>query len=110
MSTHATTQAEILQQLKQHQADWQERYGVTRIGVFGSVVRGEATPNSDIDIVVHMTPDLLQRVRLKTELESLFGKSVDVIRYRPSMNPYLKARIDQEARYVEPFASAGIVA
>lgn len=100
MSTNAITQADILQQLKQHQADFQARYGVTRIGIFGSVARGEATPNSDIDIVVHMTPDLLQRVRLKTELESLFGKSVDVIRYRPSMNPYLKARIDQEARYV----------
>ena len=73
---------------------------MTRIGIFGSVARGEATSASDIDIVVHMIPDLLQRVRLKAELESLFGKSVDVIRYRPSMNPYLKARIDQEARYV----------
>ncbi len=100
MSVNAITQANILQQLKQHQADWQERYGVTRIGIFGSIARGEATPNSDIDIVVHMRPDLLQRVRLKTELELLFGKSVDVIRYRSSMNPYLKARIDQEARYV----------
>ncbi|MEO1210042.1 MAG: nucleotidyltransferase family protein [Cyanobacteria bacterium J06638_20] len=100
MSVNATTPADILQQLKQHRADWQKRYGVTRIGIFGSVARGEATPNSDIDIVVHMTPDLLQRVRLKTELESLFGTSVDVIRYRPSMNPYLKARIDQEAQYV----------
>ena len=100
MSIDATIQADILQQLKQHQVDFQERYGVTRIGIFGSVARGEATSNSDIDIVVHMTPDLLQRVRLKTELESLFGRSVDVIRYRPSMNPYLKSRIDQEARYV----------
>ncbi|MGD1862258.1 MAG: nucleotidyltransferase family protein, partial [Leptolyngbyaceae cyanobacterium] len=62
MSTNATPQAEILHRLKQHQADWQERYGVTRIGIFGSVARGAATPNSDIDIVVHMTPDLLQRV------------------------------------------------
>jgi predicted nucleotidyltransferase len=109
ISVNSNPPADILQQLKQHQADWQVRYGVTRIGVFGSVVWGEATPNSDIDIVVHMTPDLLQRVRLKTELESLFGKSVDVIRYRLSMNPYLKARIDQEARYVEPFAPAGII-
>ena len=47
-----------------------------------------------------MPPDLLQRVRLKAELETLLGRSVDVIRYRPTMNPYLKARIDQEARYV----------
>ena len=75
--------------------------GRVRVLDFGlSVARGEATPNSDIDIVVHMKPDLLQRVRLKAELETLLGRSVDVIRYRPTMNPYLKARIDQEARYV----------
>lgn len=100
MSVNATTQADILKQLQQIQARLHERYGVTRIGIFGSIARGEATPNSDIDIVVHMTPDLLQRVRLKAELESLFGRSVDVIRYRPSMNPYLKSRIDEDARYV----------
>lgn len=100
MNSNTTTQTDILQRLKQCQADLQARYGVTRIGIFGSVARGEVTPDSDIDIVVHMTPDLLHRVRLKAELESLFGRSVDVIRYRSSMNPYLKARIDQEARYV----------
>ncbi len=100
MSFNATTQANILKQLQQCQADLHERYGVTRIGIFGSIARGDATPESDIDIVVHMKPDLLQRVRLKAELESRFSKPVDVIRYRPTMNPYLKARIDQEARYV----------
>ncbi|WP_008319434.1 nucleotidyltransferase family protein [Leptolyngbya sp. PCC 6406] len=100
MSVNASIQTDILNQLKQRQADLQERYGVTRIGIFGSVARGEATPDSDIDIVVYMMPDLLQRVRLKAELESLFGRSVDVIRYRPTMNPYLKSRIDKEARYV----------
>ncbi|NMF84526.1 nucleotidyltransferase family protein [Nodosilinea sp. P-1105] len=92
--------AQVLQRLHHHQPDLQTRYDVTRIGIFGSVARGEATPSSDIDIVVHMKPDLLQRVRLKAELEALLGRSVDVIRYRPTMNPYLKARIDQEARYV----------
>lgn len=87
MSIKAATQADILNQLQQRQADLKVRYGVTRIGIFGSMARGEATSASDIDIVVHMIPDLLQRVRLKAELESLLGKSVDVIRYRPSMNP-----------------------
>jgi hypothetical protein len=47
-----------------------------------------------------MPPDLLKRVRLKAELENLFGREVDVIRYRDSLNPYLKARIDREAIYV----------
>lgn len=100
MEIETLTPADILQQLQQRQVHWQVRYGVTRIGIFGSVARGEATANSDIDVVVHMRPDLLQRVRLKAELEGLLGRSVDVIRYRPDMNPYLKARIDQEVRYV----------
>ncbi|MEW6291410.1 MAG: nucleotidyltransferase domain-containing protein, partial [Thermodesulfobacteriota bacterium] len=36
----------------------QVRYGVTRIGVFGSVARGEASAESDVDIVVEMEPNL----------------------------------------------------
>jgi predicted nucleotidyltransferase len=78
----------------------EERYALDRIGIFGSVAREENRPTSDIDIVVYMPPDLLKRVRLKAELEKLFGREVDVIRYRDSLNPYLKARIDREAIYV----------
>jgi len=51
-------------------------------------------------VVVHMQPDMLKRVRLKAELEKALGRKVDVVRYRDSMNPYLKARIDREAIYV----------
>ena len=78
----------------------EERYALDRIGIFGSVAREENRPTSDIDIVVYMPPDLLKRVRLKAELEKLFGREVDLIRYRDSLNPYLKARIDREAIYV----------
>jgi predicted nucleotidyltransferase len=72
-----------------------ERYAIDRLDIFGSVAREEARPTSDIDIVVDMPPDLLERVRLKAELEILLEREVDVIRYRNSMNPYLKARIDR---------------
>ena len=46
-----------------------------------------------------MEPNMLKRVGLKQELERLFDKEVDVIRYRKSMNPYLKSEIDREAIY-----------
>ncbi len=68
-------------------------------GVFGSVVRNEVTEGSDIDIVVEMEPNILKRVGLKQELEKLFNNEVDVIRYRTSMNPYLKSEIDRETIY-----------
>jgi uncharacterized protein len=76
------------------------KYGVTKIGIFGSVARGQAGHDSDIDIVVEMYPDLFKRVCLKNELESILGKKVDVVRYRNRMNSFLKKRIDKEGLYV----------
>ncbi|MGA1133229.1 MAG: nucleotidyltransferase family protein, partial [Prochlorotrichaceae cyanobacterium] len=64
-----------------------------------SVARNQAKPNSDIDIVVEMQPDLLKRVRLKEFLEKYFKRRVDVIRYWQGMNPYLKSQIDRDAYY-----------
>jgi predicted nucleotidyltransferase len=77
-----------------------ERYKVSQLGVFGSVAQNKATEESDIDIVVHMEPDMFKRFYLKEELEARLGREVDVIRYRDSMNPYLKARIDRDVLYV----------
>ena len=88
----------VLHRDKQTLAD---QYGVTKIGVFGSIARGEANAASDVDIVVQTkVPDLFMMVHLKEELENLLGTRVDLVRYRKRMNPYLKRRIDREARYV----------
>ncbi len=75
-------------------------YGVSKIGIFGSVARGENQQDSDLDIVVHMQPDILKRIKLKNNLENRLHLEIDLIRYWYGMNPYLKARIDQEAIYV----------
>lgn len=89
----------ILDQLKKLKNELREKYQVTRIGIFGSVARNEATPESDIDIVVEMEPNLLNRVGIKQDLEVLFARKVDVIRYRASMNPFLKEEIDRDGIY-----------
>jgi predicted nucleotidyltransferase len=76
---------------------------VIRIGVFGSAARDNLRPDSDIDVVVELEhPDLLLLVGIKQELEELFGRNVDIVRYRERMNPLLKKRIDQEAMYARP--------
>ena len=90
---------EILRELRLRKAEFKNRYGVTRIGIFGSVARSQTKSDSDVDIVVEMKPNLFMRAGLKAELESRFGKPVDVIRYREGMNHYLKARIDTDALY-----------
>ncbi len=79
----------------------EQRYGVTAIGLFGSLARNQATATSDVDVVVRLRdPDLFTLVHIKEELEEAFHRHVDIIHYRESMNPYLKRRIDQEAVYV----------
>ena len=100
MNPNILSKDEILNELRLAKKDLQARYGVTRIGIFGSVARGEANPESDVDVVVEMKPNLFMRAGLKAELESRFGKPVDVVRYRQGMNDYLKRRIDREALYV----------
>ncbi|MFQ3618999.1 MAG: nucleotidyltransferase family protein [Cyanobacteriota bacterium] len=91
---------DVIQKLHCLKPELEQRYGITRIGIFGSVARSEAHSGSDIDIVIEMAPDLLKRASLKAELELLFGRNVDVVRYWHGMNRFLKMRIDKEAVYV----------
>jgi len=100
MSKAILSKNEVLQQLRNIQPELGKNYGVTRIGIFGSVARNEANEGSDIDIVVEMKePKLFYLVHIKEMLENNFKKPVDVIRYCTRMNTYLKARIDKEAVY-----------
>jgi predicted nucleotidyltransferase len=90
-----------LKMLKKYKNDFEKQYGVTRIGIFGSVARDEAKPDSDVDIVLEMKkPDLFYMVHIKDTLENEFQRPVDIVHYRNKMNEYLKERIHSEAVYV----------
>ena len=91
---------DVLRELRNHLPQFERLYGVTRIGVFGSVARDEPRKNSDVDVVVEMRePDLFYLVHIKDTLEKVLQRQVDVIRYRDKMNRYLKARIDRDVCY-----------
>jgi len=91
----------ILQELRRVKPDFERRYGVTKIGIFGSIARNEIHEDSDVDVVLEMRkPDLFYMVHIKEDLEKRLKMPVDVIRYRNMMNRRLKARIDREAVYV----------
>ena len=86
--------------LRSHKQELSAEYGVTRIDIFGSIARDEATESSDVDIVVVMPPDLFQMVHMKDELEALLVAPVDLIRYHKYLNTLLRNRIDREVIYV----------
>ena len=60
-----------------------KKYSVSRAGIFGSTARGEATEDSDVDILVEINDriSLLDFVGLKLELEEALGKKVDLGEY-----------------------------
>lgn len=78
-----------------------QRYGVTALGLFGSVARDQASENSDVDVVVRLSqPDLFAMVHIKEALQEALGRRVDLVHYRERMNAFLKQRIDEDAVYV----------
>lgn len=78
-----------------------ESLRLTALGYFGSYARGEARPDSDVDIVFKTDyPNLLLTSRLRLDLIELLNRPVDVIRYRENMNPRFKSRLSREAIYV----------
>jgi predicted nucleotidyltransferase len=90
----------ILNYLKEHYDEFKDKYDIEQIGIFGSYARDEANENSDIDIFVKMKPTLSNYIDIKEELESAFHKSVDIVRIRDKMNPYLLKRIQKDGLYV----------
>lgn len=57
------------------------KYRASNVRVFGSVARGEAQPDSDLDLLVDFAPDyrLWDKIGLKQDLEDLFGRKVDIV-------------------------------
>ena len=88
----------ILQRFKQEHGN---EYGITRIGIFGSVARNEHTEESDVYVLVEApVMSLLSRIGLKQQLEEMMGVPVDVVRKTEYMRPRFKARIEKEVIYV----------
>jgi len=75
--------------------------GVSRIGLFGSAVRDEAKPESDLDFLVEFRPGEKSYdhfFELAELLENLFGRKVDLLTVE-SVSPILRKRILEEARF-----------
>ncbi len=92
---------EILSILRDYKKQFADQYGITALGVFGSISRDQIHDDSDVDVVIHISkPDLFVLAGIKCDLEDKFHKPVDIVTYRQKMNQFLKNRIDRDAVYV----------
>jgi predicted nucleotidyltransferase len=74
--------------------------GVRRLGVYGSVARGEARQDSDVDVLAEFdrTPDLFELAALRERLAEILGRPVDLATPQ-GLKPRLRDRILHEVRY-----------
>ena len=93
--------SKILSLLKHYKDSNSDKYDILALGLFGSFARNQAIKNSDIDICIKTkNPDMFAIVHIKEDLQELFSTSIDIVRIRDRMNPYLKNRIESEVIYV----------
>lgn len=96
-------QQEILKKLSENFVYWKEKYGVKRIGLFGSYSREDYKESSDIDVIVEFNDDYLSfdnYMDLKFYLEDLFQKPIDLV-IIDDIKPALKQSILRSAKYAE---------
>src|SRR5512143_975422 len=89
------TRDEAIQILRKHAGEIRAR-GVTHLALFGSIARGDAGPESDIDVVVDIEPgrkfSLIDQAGLRLLLCDLFGRETDVV-VRKDLQPKFCDRI-----------------
>jgi len=87
--------------LRKNEDEVKQKFGVTKIGIFGSFARGEEKEGSDIDVLVEFQENYKtfdNYMDLKFLLEDLFGRKIDLVTI-DALRPQLKDGILQEVIY-----------
>jgi predicted nucleotidyltransferase len=91
------TLSERLQISQQAIAQFCQRWKISEFALFGSVLRDDFRPDSDIDVLLEFFPNdgwsLFDMMNLQRELEVMFGRKVDVAEKDALKNPYRRAEI-----------------
>ena len=90
---------QLLQSKRQEIIQIVAQHGAYNVRVFGSVARGEARPDSDVDFLVNLEANrsLLDLARLLRELQTLLNRPVDVVT-EAGLRPRLRPQVLKEAR------------
>ena len=96
------TRVEILDYLHQNLPEFRDRFGIEKIGLFGSYVREEQSDQSDIDILIQMSPETEnifdKRLLLRDLLAKRFSRPVDVC-HEKAIKPLFRDTILNEVVY-----------
>lgn len=81
-----------------------KRWSITEFSVFGSVLRDDFRPDSDIDVLVSIDPKahigLFELIDMQLELEKMFKRPVDLVEKEGLRNPYRRREILRTAQVV----------
>jgi predicted nucleotidyltransferase len=95
-----TERARVLRILREHEAELRAQ-GVTRLRLFGSMARGDAGPDSDVDLIAEIDRSrsfsLLDLVGLQDFLRDLLDRKVDVGTTVAKMRPRMRQRFEADA-------------
>ena len=85
-------------------AEFCKRWSVTEFSVFGSILRDDFRPESDVDVLVSIDPKahigLFELIDMKLELEKIFKRPVDLVEKEGLRNPYRRQEILRTAQVV----------
>ena len=95
------TREEIIQVLEDNKQRLAVKYGITKLGLFGSFARGEATDDSDVDLCFDTArAEPFIATHLKEEFEKVLHRSVDIVQPHRFMRALFLKRLEQEVIYV----------
>lgn len=87
--------------LKKHKPILEKRYHIKKIGIFGSIVRGENKKNSDIDILVEFRKSPgFEFITMERELKESMKTKIDLVSKDSLQNPIIKKHILSEVVYI----------
>ena len=97
------TQHEILSYLTEHKEEFSKRFGIVKLGLFGSFSRGTPKEESDIDILIELDniEDIhRKKVLFRQQLENKFHRKIDIAREK-YLSPLAKQTIMDDVIYVK---------
>ena len=91
----------VIEILRSHEGEIKKRFGVRRIGIFGSFARGEQKEFSDVDVLVEFEkPTFDNFMNLAFFLEDLFLQKVDLVTPN-SLSPYIGSYVNAEVIWAD---------